>query len=103
MFAPTRSVPENHAAQQVDQNVIICAALVFDGKLLQPDLFWRTTLIAVCFSLLSSSVYILNVWSILRMTGSIARKSLRPLPSGQLNPRFALVAAVILATVSLEV
>jgi len=89
--------------QQWTKNVIIYAALVFDGKLLQPDLFWRTTLIAVCFSLLSSSVYILNDLVDIENDRQHPRKSLRPLPSGQLNPRFALVAAVILAVASLGV
>ncbi|MDI9548076.1 MAG: decaprenyl-phosphate phosphoribosyltransferase, partial [Chloroflexota bacterium] len=63
--------------QQWTKNVIIYAALVFDGKLLQPDLFWRTTLIAVCFSLLSSSVYILNDLVDIENDRQHPRKSLR--------------------------
>lgn len=89
--------------QQWTKNVIIYAGLVFDGKLLQPELFWRTTLVALCFSLLSSSVYILNDLVDIENDRKHPRKSLRPLPSGQLSLRFARVASAILAVVSLVV
>lgn len=89
--------------QQWTKNVIIYAALIFDGKLLQPDLFWRTTLIAFCFSLLSSSVYILNDLVDIENDRQHPSKSRRPLPSGQLSPRFALIAAAFLAVTSLAV
>jgi len=89
--------------QQWTKNVIIYAALVFDGKLLHADLFWRTTLIALCFSLLSSSVYILNDLVDIENDRQHPSKRLRPLPSGQLNPRFALISAAFLAGVSLAI
>ncbi len=89
--------------QQWIKNVIIYAALIFDGKLLQPGQFQRTTLIVLCFSLLSSSVYILNDLVDIENDRSHPRKSRRPLPSGQLNPRFALAAAILLALVSVGV
>ncbi len=89
--------------QQWTKNVIIYAALIFDGKLLQPGQFQRTTLIVLCFSLLSSSVYILNDLVDIENDRSHPRKSRRPLPSGQLNQRFALAAAILLALVSVGV
>lgn len=84
---------------QWTKNIIVYAGLVFDGKLLQPDLFLRTTIVAVCFCLVSSSVYLLNDLVDIEKDRLHPRKRLRPLPSGQLSPRVAAVAALLLAAV----
>lgn len=76
------------------KNAIVYAALVFDGKLLDPDLFLRTTFIALCFCLVSSSVYLLNDLVDMENDRQHPRKRLRPLPSGQLSPRLATAAAI---------
>jgi 4-hydroxybenzoate polyprenyltransferase len=86
---------------QWSKNVIVYAGLVFDGKLLQPDLFWRTTLIALCFCLVSSSVYLMNDLVDIENDQQHPRKRMRPLPSGQLSPRLAAVTAFVLAAVGL--
>lgn len=86
---------------QWTKNVIVYAALVFDGKLLQPDLFLRTTLIALCFCLVSSSVYLINDLVDMENDRQHPRKRLRPLPSGELSPRVAAVAAFVLAAVGI--
>ena len=80
------------------KNLIIYAALVFDGKLFEPDLFLKTTLVVVCFSLVSSSVYIMNDLVDMEKDRQHPRKQSRPLPSGKLRPRFAIISAVILVT-----
>ncbi|NJN81413.1 MAG: decaprenyl-phosphate phosphoribosyltransferase [Caldilineaceae bacterium] len=87
--------------QQWIKNVIIFAALVFDGKLTQPDLFLKTTLMFVAFCLASSSVYIMNDLVDIDKDRQHPRKRLRPLPSGQLNPILAVVGAVTLASLAL--
>ena len=86
---------------QWSKNVIVYAALVFDGKLLQPELFWRTTLVALCFCLVSSAVYLMNDLVDIENDRQHPRKRLRPLPSGQLSPRLAAAAAFGLAAVGL--
>ena len=86
---------------QWSKNVIVYAALVFDGKLLQPELFWRTTLIALCFCLVSSAVYLMNDLVDIENDRQHPRKRLRPLPSGQLSPQLAAAAAFGLAVVGL--
>jgi 4-hydroxybenzoate polyprenyltransferase len=86
---------------QWTKNAIVYAALVFDGKLLDPDLFLRTTVIALCFCLVSSSVYLLNDLVDIEKDRQHPRKRLRPLPSGELSPRLALVAAMLLALIGL--
>lgn len=86
---------------QWTKNAIVYAALVFDGKLLQPDLFLRTTVIAVCFCLVSSSVYLINDLVDIEKDRQHPRKRLRPLASGALSPRVAGVAAFVLGAVGI--
>jgi 4-hydroxybenzoate polyprenyltransferase len=86
---------------QWTKNVIVYAALVFDGKLAQPDLLWRTTLVALCFCVVSSSVYLMNDLVDIEKDRQHPRKRLRPLPSGELSPTVAGVAAFVLAVVGM--
>ena len=79
------------------KNVIVYAALVFDGKLFDPELFLKTTGIFLAFCLLSSSVYILNDLVDMEKDRQHPRKRSRPLASGQLDPRVATVTAAMLA------
>ena len=86
---------------QWTKNVIVYAALVFDGKLFVPSLFWQATLVVACFCLASSSVYIMNDLVDLEKDRLHPRKQFRPLPAGQLNRGLAASAALLLAAVSL--
>jgi 4-hydroxybenzoate polyprenyltransferase len=88
--------------QQWIKNAIIYAALVFDGKLLQWEPFFATTLVALCFCLAASSVYLMNDLVDIEKDRKHPQKRLRPLPSGQLHPRLALMTAIVLAVVSLS-
>lgn len=88
---------------QWTKNVIVYAALVFDGKLLQPDLFWKTTIVVLCFCLVSSSVYLMNDLVDIEKDRQHPHKRLRPLPSGELSPRLAAVAAFVLGAVGILV
>ena len=85
------------------KSVVVYAALVFDGKLLDPELFLRTTLVFACFCLLSSSVYIMNDLVDIEKDRQHPRKRQRPLASGMLDPRLAGIAAAVFALVSLAV
>jgi 4-hydroxybenzoate polyprenyltransferase len=87
--------------QQWTKNGFIYAALIFDGKLFNIDLFLRTTLAAICFCMIASAVYIMNDLVDIEKDRLHPRKRLRPLPSGDLHPRIALAAAVALALGSL--
>ena len=89
--------------QQWTKNAIVFAALVFDGKLLQLQFFLPTLLVALCFCLASSSVYLMNDLVDIEKDRQHPKKRLRPLPSGQLNPRLAQIASVILAVVCLAI
>jgi len=87
--------------RQWSKNVIIYAGLVFDGKLFAVEPLIATTMVVFCFCLVSSSVYIINDLADIEKDRLHPRKKLRPLPSGELHPQFAAVAAVILAIVSI--
>ena len=83
------------------KNVIVFAALVFDGKLFIPELFAKTTAIFIVFCLISSSVYIINDLVDMEKDRQHPRKRTRPLASGQLDPRVAMAAAALLAMVAI--
>lgn len=87
--------------RQWSKNVVIYAGLVFDGRLFELNGFISTTAVLVCFCLISSCVYIINDLSDIDKDRLHPRKRLRPLPSGELDPRFATVAAVVLAIAGL--
>lgn len=83
------------------KNVIVFAALVFDGKLFVPDLLARTAMIFVAFCLISSSVYIINDLVDMEKDRQHPRKRARPLASGQLAPQVAIGAAGVLAVLAI--
>lgn len=87
--------------RQWSKNVIIYAGLVFDGKLFEQNLLLATTFVVLCFCLVSSSVYIINDLADIEKDRLHPRKKQRPLPSGQLHPRFAGVAAFFIAVVGI--
>ncbi|MCB0106554.1 MAG: decaprenyl-phosphate phosphoribosyltransferase, partial [Caldilineaceae bacterium] len=83
--------------RQWSKNVVIYAGLVFDGRLFQWDQLFYTTLVVFCFCLISSSVYIINDLFDIEKDRMHPRKRTRPLPSGELDIRLAVVAAFLLA------
>lgn len=101
LLSTARGLLRSMRLSQWTKNVIVFAALVFDGKMRDPDLFWRTTLVAICFCLVSSSVYLMNDLVDIEKDRQHPRKRLRPLPSGQLSPLVAGVAAFVLAVVGM--
>jgi 4-hydroxybenzoate polyprenyltransferase len=83
------------------KNVIVYAALVFDGKLFVPELFLKTTVVFVAFCLISSSVYIINDLVDMEKDRQHPRKRNRPLASGQLEPAIAIGASGLLAILAI--
>ena len=74
----------------------IAAALVFDGKLLDPYYLGRTIAAMVVFSLVSSVVYILNDLADVDKDRAHPSKRDRPLASGRLSPSAARASAALL-------
>ena len=83
--------------KQWTKNGFVLVALIFDGKLLDLHLASTAMWTLVCFSLVASSVYILNDLVDIERDRQHPRKRLRPLASGQLNPVLAKTAMVALA------
>jgi 4-hydroxybenzoate polyprenyltransferase len=78
------------------KNGLVYAPLFFDSKLIDLESFLRTTAAFVLLCLMSGAVYIMNDLIDIENDRQHPTKKDRPLASGVLNPRMAVVAAVIL-------
>jgi 4-hydroxybenzoate polyprenyltransferase len=87
--------------QQWIKNLFLFAALIFSGHLFVLDDVILTVVGFVLFSLASSAVYLFNDCTDIERDRLHPIKSQRPLPSGRLSVRTALVVATVLALISL--
>ncbi|MFN2135507.1 MAG: decaprenyl-phosphate phosphoribosyltransferase [Candidatus Promineifilaceae bacterium] len=87
--------------RQWSKNVFVFVPLFFDRKLTDPQSVLRTLAAFVLLCLMSSAVYLMNDLVDIEKDKQHPTKKYRPLPSGELDPRVAVVAAVILAASSL--
>lgn len=83
------------------KNGLVFMALLFDQKLTVWPLLFRTTFAFILFCMISSTVYIINDLADLEKDKQHPKKKNRALPSGQLQPRFAVAAAVGILAVCL--
>ena len=75
------------------KNGFVFIALVFDQKLTNWPLLLRTVFAFVLFCMISSAVYIINDLADIEKDRQHPKKKRRALPSGQLQPWFAILAA----------
>lgn len=87
--------------KQWTKNSVVFAALVFDKKLFVPQLFAKTTAAFFLLCLISSTVYLINDLVDIEKDRQHPRKRLRPLPSGQLKPWVAVMAAIVIPALCL--
>lgn len=87
--------------KQWTKNVVVFAPLVFDEKLFLPSYFLRSLAAFMLFCLISSTVYIINDLADIEKDRLHPRKRKRPLPSGRLSPRVAMLAAAFFILVSI--
>jgi 4-hydroxybenzoate polyprenyltransferase len=87
--------------RQWPKNAFLFAALVFDRQLLTPEPLLRTGLGFLLLCLTSGVVYIVNDLADLENDRAHPTKRRRPLASGQLGPRTAWIAALVLGTTAL--
>jgi 4-hydroxybenzoate polyprenyltransferase len=85
------------------KNGFVYMALLFDQKLFDWNLLARTTLAFILFCMASSAVYIINDLVDLEKDKQHPIKRRRALPSGQLQPWFAVLAAAGIMLVCLPV
>jgi len=82
--------------RQWPKNFFVLAGLIFDGQLTNFASLWITLLAFVLFCLASSLVYIINDLTDIESDRLHPFKRNRPLASGQLSQRTAIIAAVVL-------
>jgi 4-hydroxybenzoate polyprenyltransferase len=87
--------------KQWDKNAFVFAALVFDGKLFQRGPLLRTIVGFILFCLLCGTIYIINDLVDIEKDRQHPLKRHRPLASGRLSPRIAILAAVLIPAVCL--
>jgi 4-hydroxybenzoate polyprenyltransferase len=85
------------------KNGFVYMALLFDQKLFDWNLLARTTLAFILFCMASSAVYIINDLADIEKDRQHPIKRRRALPSGQLQPWFAVLAAVGIMLVCLPI
>lgn len=83
------------------KNIFVFAPLIFDLKLFRPVYFAQTVAGFVLLCLISGTVYLINDLVDLEKDRQHPRKRNRPLASGRLSPRLAVVAAVLILLVGL--
>ncbi len=79
------------------KNGFIFAALVFDVKFFDLTYLWHSILGFLLFSLVSGVVYTMNDLVDIEKDRAHPKKRHRPLPAGDLSPRVAQVAVVVIA------
>jgi 4-hydroxybenzoate polyprenyltransferase len=87
--------------QQWTKNLLVFAALAFSKHLFDPEPLVRALVAFVLFCGLSGTVYLLNDVADVERDRLHPRKRLRPIASGALAPRTAVVAAALLAAACL--
>jgi len=85
------------------KNVFVFAGLVFDRQLIIPESVLITLAAAFLFSLASSLVYIINDLSDIETDRQHPSKRQRPLPSGQLSRRTAILSAIFLGVITFPI
>ncbi len=83
--------------RQWPKNIFVFAALVFDRQLIALDSLIITSFAFILFCLASSLVYIINDLIDIESDQLHPRKRLRPLASGRLSKKAALVSIVVLS------
>jgi len=83
--------------KQWTKNLFCYVGLIFAAQLTHPDKLLRATLAFGLFCLLSGAVYLVNDLVDIEKDRAHPYKRRRPLASGALSPRVALVAAAVLA------
>jgi 4-hydroxybenzoate polyprenyltransferase len=83
------------------KNGFIFFALIFDRQLFIPEAFWRTVVGFSLFCLLSSAVYLFNDIADMEADRHHPEKKFRPIASGTLPVKVAVLAALLLTLISI--
>jgi 4-hydroxybenzoate polyprenyltransferase len=86
--------------KQWAKNIFLFPALVFDRKLTYFPAFWRLLSGFFIFSLLASTVYIINDIADVEADRKHPKKRHRPIASGKLSIRFAIAVVALIWTIA---
>lgn len=86
--------------KQWTKNVLVFSALVFDRRLDDPQAITDTIIGAILFSLIASSIYLINDLNDIEIDKQHPKKQNRPIASGKLPVSVAWTIAVILLVIS---
>ncbi|MFU8826303.1 MAG: decaprenyl-phosphate phosphoribosyltransferase [Brevefilum sp.] len=100
MITQLRLIIKTMRLKQWLKNVFVFAALVFDRQLISPESLLITVLAAFLFCLSSSLVYIINDLADIDSDRQHPSKQHRPLASGQLSQRTAIITAIVLGVIT---
>jgi 4-hydroxybenzoate polyprenyltransferase len=88
---------------QWTKNGLVFAALVFDRKFTDFSTVMVSILAAICFCAASSTIYLINDVRDIERDQLHPRKRYRPIASGRITPRQALIAAAVLEIFSITI
>ncbi len=100
MITQLRLIIKTMRPKQWLKNVFVFAALVFDRQLISPESLLITALAALLFCLASSLVYIINDLTDIDADRQHPSKQHRPLASGLLSQRTAIITAIVLGVIT---
>lgn len=86
---------------QWPKNLVVFAALLFGGQLLDPSQVWRSVLAFVVLCAASSGTYLLNDWADVESDRRHPVKRFRPVASGAVSLRTAIAVGALLLAGSL--
>ncbi len=98
-----RALIKSMRLRQWPKNLFILAAVIFDGQLFNKDSLLISVFGVLVFCLISSSVYLINDIKDIESDRQHPVKKNRPIASGKLPVRIALVAAILLLVISFPV
>lgn len=89
--------------RQWNKNLFVCAPLIFSGGLFKHAAFMQVFFGFLLFSIASSSIYIFNDIQDIECDRRHPLKKYRPLPTGEVAPRTAIIISGFLCLLSLTV
>jgi 4-hydroxybenzoate polyprenyltransferase len=98
---PVRGLIRAMRPTQWSKNGFVFAGILFDQQLTEPEPLARVLVAFVLLCLAASSIYIINDLVDIERDRLHPKKRNRPIPSGQLPIRWAVVAAIVLPVIAL--
>jgi len=78
------------------KNAVVFAPIIFQGKFFEPAIFFKGSLAFIFFSIIASGVYIINDINDYEKDREHPIKKNRPIASGLVSIRFAMIFAIII-------